>query len=74
MTESSEPRSSGGYIPGTGTPVDVSVKYIREVEPGLHVVSINGDKPEYLFSAARLRANPEFGRMALDAINNDRQS
>lgn len=59
--------SAGGYIPGPE--VRVPTRYIREVEPGLHVVSIAGGKPEYLISAAWMKAHPEYVQRALDAIN-----
>ena len=48
--------SQGGYI--SGPPIDVAIRYIRTVEPGLHVVSIDGARPEYLISREWMKRNP----------------
>lgn len=49
-------RRGGGYIPGP--PVQVPIRYLREVEPGLQVVSIGNGRPEYLMSREWIQRNP----------------
>lgn len=52
--------SKGGLVAGPNgeTSVPCTVSYIREVEPGLSVVSINGGRPEYLISRDWIERNP----------------
>ena len=47
----------GGYIPGP--PIKVPIRYIREAEPGLHVVSIEGGAPEYVLTVDWIRNHPD---------------
>jgi hypothetical protein len=55
-------------VTGTGEALPVSVKYLREVEPGLWWVSIDGDEPEYLMSAEWMQRQPG-AKLALDQLN-----
>lgn len=49
--------SEGGLVRGPG-PIACTVEYLRAIDDGLHVVSINGGRPEYLVSQSWLHDHP----------------
>lgn len=57
--------SEGGYQPDSGMKLPATVRVIKKIEPGLHLVSINEGAPEYLVAAEWVQKTSEAGELRL---------
>lgn len=58
MTRDKKYAQGGLVAPLQMSPVDTQIRILRNVVPGLSVVSINNGRPEYLMSSAWTVAHP----------------